>query len=257
MPGRGLSTTKPGTLLKAQIPIRTYADWNEKQPGFVEVDLVAHCGDTTAGEFLYSLTLTDIFTGWTECTVLLNRGQVAVCAAIEAVRARLPFALLGLDCDNGSEFLNAHLLRYCTKHQITFTRCRPYHKNDQCFVEQKNGALVRRWTGYSRFEGEEAAQAMASLYGGLRLHVNFFQPSLKLVSKERVEARVRKHYDTAQTPHQRLRAWAQTADAVKERLQQEFERLNPVDLVRQLQTAAQRLQRYACCCGSCGSSGIE
>ena len=145
-PARGVATTKPGTLLKHQIPVRTFADWHESERrlGFCEVDLVAHCGGSAAGEYLHSLTLTDLFTGWTECVPVANRGQIAVCAAIEAARRRLPFVLLGLDSDNGAEFLNGHLnghlLRYCQANQITFTRGRPYTKNDQCHVEQKNWA---------------------------------------------------------------------------------------------------------------------
>lgn len=244
-PRRGLCTTKPGTLLKQQIPVRTYADWNEGQPGFVEVDLVAHCGESSAGEYLYSLTLTDICTGWTECVALPNRGQVATCAAIERARQRLPFALRGLDSDNGSEFLNAHLLSYCQAQQITFTRCRPYHKNDQCHVEQKNWAVVRRWCGYRRLEGEAALGRMERLYALLHLYLNFFQPSVKLVGKERAGAKVKKRYDAAQTPHQRVQLWAGFSEASRATLQEQYELLNPVELLGRLYVLQERLANSA------------
>src|SRR5438270_3727529 len=135
---RGVATTKPGSLLKSQIPVRTYTPWDEQAPGFVEIDLVAHCGTTTAGEYVCTLTLVDLATGWTECAAIANKGQVAVLAALERLRARLPFPLRGVDCDNGSEFLNAHLVRYCQAERLTLTRCRADRKNDQAHVEQKN-----------------------------------------------------------------------------------------------------------------------
>jgi len=181
---RGLGTTKPGTLLKKQIPVRTFADWNEKQAGFLEVDLVAHCGNSTDGEYLHTLVLTDIHTTWTECVALLNRSQQTVSEAIVQVRQALPFPLLGLDSDNGSEFINDNLLRYCQQELITFTRSRPYKKNDQAHVEQKNWTHVRQFIGYGRFEGPTAQQALATLYEPLRLYMNFFQPTLKLLDKE-------------------------------------------------------------------------
>ena len=143
----GLSTTKPGTLTRDAIPIRTFADWDDVQPGFSEVDLVVHCGQTTKGEYLHSLTLTDVATGWTECVALRNRGQQVVWAAIVRARARLPFPLRGIDSDNGVEFINEHLLRYCQQEQLPFTRSRPYKKNDQAYVEQKNWSIVRQLVG--------------------------------------------------------------------------------------------------------------
>ena len=180
---RGLGTTKPGTLLKKQIPVRTFADWNERRAGFLEVDLVAHCGNSTEGEYLHTLVLTDIHTTWTECVALLNRSQQTVSEAIVQVRQRLPFPLLGLDSDNGSEFINDNLFRYCLEEQITFTRSRPYKKNDQAHVEQKNWTHVRQFVGYGRFEGSAAQQALVALYEPLRLYMNFFQPTLKLLDK--------------------------------------------------------------------------
>lgn len=201
---RGQTTTKPGTLLRQQIPVRTFADWNEQQPGFMEIDLVAHCGDTTRGEHLYSLTMTDVSTEWTEFVALPNRGQRYVCSAIDAVRRRMPFPLLGVDPDNGSEFINYLLVRYCEEHNITFTRCRPYTKNDQCHVESKNGSIVRAHAGYWRYETAQACKSLAGLYSWLRLLVNFFQPSVKLVEKHRNGAKVTRRYDVAVTPCERL-----------------------------------------------------
>lgn len=200
----GLTTTKPGAILRHQIPIRTYADWTEARPGFFEIDLVAHCGDSAAGEFVHTLTMTDAETGWTECVGIVNRSRICVVAAIETVRKRLPVPLLGVDSDNGSEFINHHLKDYCDRHKITFTRCRPYKKNDQCHVEQKNGSVVRPLVGYARYEGQEAADYLNRVYAVDRLCVNFFEPSMKLIDKTRTGAKVKKVYDGPKTPWQRL-----------------------------------------------------
>ncbi len=196
----GISTTRPGSLLKHQIPVRTFADWDDLKPGFFEADLVAHCGTVNAGSYLNTLTLTDVDTGWTECLSLLVREQDIVVKAIDAARRLIPFPMLGLDTDNGKEFINYTLLDYCRRESITFTRSRPYKKNDQCHVEQKNGSIVRRVIGYDRFEGMEACRILSRLYQQLRLYVNFFQPSLKLIDKERIGSRIVKKYDQAQTP---------------------------------------------------------
>ena len=200
---RGRSTTRAGTLLKHQIPVRTFADWDDLTPGFAEVDLVAHCGEDAGGDFAYTLTLTDIATGWVELVALRNRSQVTVTEALKQVRRRLPFPLRGIDCDNGSEFINAHLLRYCTDRRITFTRSRPYRKNDQCYVEQKNGHVVRRLAGYARYEGAEAVEALDRLYRQHRQLLNFFQPCRQLLKKTREGAKVKKEYDAPRTPYQR------------------------------------------------------
>ncbi len=168
---RGISTTKTGSLLKHQVPIRTFTDWNDARPGFLEADLVAHCGTRAEGSYLYSLVLTDVATGWTECLALLHRSQEAVLQALDIARRLLPFALLGLDTDNGSEFLNQELVAYCEREQITFTRGRAYKKNDQCYVEQKNGSIVRALVGYDRFEGESAYRQLSELYRAVRLYV--------------------------------------------------------------------------------------
>jgi hypothetical protein len=241
----GLGTTKPGTLLKDSIPIRTFADWDAVRPGFGEVDLVAHCGDTTQGEYVHSLTLTDVATGWTECLALRNRGQQVVFAALVRARTQLPFPLLGLDSDNGGEFINAHLLRYCQTEQLTFTRSRPYKKNDQAYVEQKNWSIVRHLVGYGRYEGAAACEALGRLYDVLRLYVNFFQPSMKLISKERVDGKVKKRYDAAKTPYQRVLDSPLVSDEVKAALGQEYLSLNPVALLRQLHRAQETLWQLA------------
>jgi hypothetical protein len=230
----GLATTKPGTLTKDAIPIRTFADWDEVQPGFTEVDLVAHCGESAKGEYLHSLTVTDVATGWTECLALRNRGQQVVFRALLRARGRLPFPLLGIDSDNGVEFINAHLLRYCQDEHLTFTRSRPYKKNDQAYVEQKNWSIVRHLMGYGRYEGEAAYEALQQLYDVVRLYTNFFQPSLKLLSKERIGGKVRKKYDAAKTPYQRVLESEQVTAEVKAALQQEYLTLNPLALLRQM-----------------------
>jgi hypothetical protein len=226
----GLSTTKPGTLLKKNIPVRTFADWNEDKPGFMEVDLVAHCGDTTAGQFLNTLTCTDLCTGWTEPIALLKRSQEAVRDAIDAMRPELPFDLLGIDSDNGSEFINDLLYRYCLENEITFTRSRPYKKNDQAHVEQKNWSVVRHVIGYDRLESQEQYALLTSIYQDLRLYVNFFQPVLKLIAKERIGNKVVRKYDIARTPYQRVMERDEVSLARKAQLLNIYLRLNPAKL---------------------------
>jgi hypothetical protein len=232
---RGLSTTKPGTLLKKSIPIRTFIDWNEQQPGFVEVDLVAHCGDTTAGVYLNTLCLVDIYTHWCGLAALPNKGQIATFIALKAIRQRLPFPLLGLDSDNGSEFINDQLFRYCLDQHITFTRSRPYHKNDQAHVEQKNWSVVRQTVGYDRYESPEALNLLTAIYTDLELHVNFFRPTLKLSEKKREGSKVRKRYEPARTPYRRVIASPIVPDEDKTQLCQIYLGLNPLALQRQVE----------------------
>lgn len=175
--------TKPGSLLKAQVPIRTWADWNEARPGFVEIDLVGHEGGDPAGEFASTLTVTDIATGWTENRAVLNKAQKWVLAALEEIVTGFPFPVLGIDSDNGSEFINAHLLAFCDANEITFTRSRPGNKNDAAHVEQKNWAVVRRTVGYHRYTGDLQVDLLNGIYALLRDQINFFTPQQKLVSK--------------------------------------------------------------------------
>jgi hypothetical protein len=239
--GRGRATTKPGSLLRKSIPVRTFADWNDTRPGFVEVDLVAHCGQSPTGQYLNSLNMTDIATGWTECLAVLNKSQRQVSKAVAAARQRFPFPLLGIDSDNGAEFINANLLRYCVQEGITFTRCREYHKNDQAHVEQKNWSVVRQFVGYDRYVGTAAQRKLEALYQVLRLYVNFFQPVQKLISKERVGARVRKRYDTAKTPYQRVLESEHVSAHSKQRLREQYASLNPAALLRQIEALQQEL----------------
>jgi hypothetical protein len=240
---RGRSGTKPGSILKRQIPIRTFAQWDELRPGFCEVDLVAHDGGSPYGEFCQTLDLTCVATGWTEPRALQNKAQRWVHEAIEQVREELPFPLLGLDCDNGSEFINMHLFRYCAEHAITFTRSRPYRKNDNCYVEQKNWPVVRQQVGYARYDTSAELEALRELYRVLRLYVNFFQPQMKLVSKTRHGATVTKHFDQARTPLQRVLASPDVSQEIKDALRATYLELNPAQLKRDLATCQARLLR--------------
>jgi len=241
----GLGTTKPGTLLKKAIPVRTFADWNEDRPGFMEIDLVAHCGETTEGQYLNTLTCTDICTGWTEPIALPRRTQQAVCTAIQAMRQELPFALLGIDSDNGSEFINDLLYRYCQNEKITFTRSRPYKKNDQAHVEQKNWSVVRHTVGYDRLESEQELALLEDIYAALRLYVNFFQPVLKLQAKERLGNKVIRRYDQATTPYQRIMERQDIPLQTKAHLMNLYLHLNPVELRRRIDGKVAQLWKIA------------
>ena len=229
-PQHGISTTKPGTLLKKAIPIRTFTPWEDEKPGFLEIDLVAHCGISTEGTYLNTLTATDLATGWTECRALANKTQIAVSKAIVEIRHDLPFPLLGVDSDNGSEFINATLYSYCIDEKITFTRSRPYQKNDQAHVEQKNWSVVRHTVGYDRLETPEELALLTSIYVGLRLYINFFQPVLKLVAKERIDGKTLRTYDQAMTPFRRVLALDSISTEIKARLIDQYLQLNPVEL---------------------------
>ena len=242
---RRRSHTKPGTLLKHQIPIRTFAEWDEQQPGFAEIDLVAHDGGLALGDFCQTLDLTDICTGWTELEAVPNKAQVWVFEAIQKIRARLPFPLLGLDSDNGSEFINGELLRYCQQQHITFTRARPYRKNDNCYVEQKNYSVVRQAVGYQRFDTAAELLVLKQLYARLRLYTNFFQPTMKLKSKERLGSRVKKSYHAPQTPYQRVVACEQVTAVDKKKLKQQYRLLNPAALKREIDKYRKELFRLA------------
>jgi hypothetical protein len=245
---RGLSTTRAGTLLKQQIPIRTFEEWKESRPGFLEADLVAHCGADIEGGYLYTLTLTDVATGWTECLPLMHRSQEAVLAALQRARTLFPFPILGIDTDNGGEFINEVLVGYCEQEQITFTRGRPYQKRDQCFVEQKNGSIVRQVVGYDRLVGEHAYRQLIELYRALRLYVNCFQPSMKLLSKERDGKKVRCVYDPAKTPMQRLLLSGDLPFQKQQELAEVAQALDPVQLLHQLELLQQAVFRCAVGC---------
>ena len=225
--------------------MRTFTDWNDARPGFLEADLVAHCGTRAEGSYLYSLVLTDVATGWTECLPLLHRSQEAVLQALDTARRLLPFPLLGLDTDNGSEFLNQEVVTYCEREHITFTRGRAYKKNDQCYVEQKNGSIVRALVGYDRFEGESAYRQLAELYRAVRLYVNGFQPSMKLRTKHREGSKVSRTYHDARTPLQRLVASAALPRDTQDRLVALFQALDPVRLLHQLHALQEALWQHA------------
>ena len=231
---KGRSTTRPGTLLKKSIPIRTFADWDEAKPGFFEADLVSHDGGAVRGDFIQSLNFTDISTGWEEMIAVKNKAQRWVFSGIETIKERLPFSILGLDSDNGAEFINAHLIRYCEEHKITFTRSRPYRKNDSCFVEQKNWSVIRRAVGYARYDTDKELSILNELYVYLRLYVNFFQPVRKLIKKERIGSKVIKRYDEAKTPYRRVLASPDIEDEIKMKLKSQYAMLNPAELKRKI-----------------------
>ena len=241
----GLSTTKPGSLLKKLIAVRTFTEWDEERPGFMEIDLVAHCGDSVAGQFLCTLTCTDICTGWTDVTALPHRSQEAVSKAIHLMRQRLPFPLLGIDSDNGSEFINDLLYRYCLDEKVTFTRSRPYKKNDQAHVEQKNWSVVRHTVGYDRWETQQEFALLESIHDDLRLYINFFQPSFKLIAKERIGNRTIKRYDPAKTPYQRVLDRKDIPLEAKARLMNLYVQLNPAELRRRIDQKTAKLWKLS------------
>lgn len=238
-------TTRPGSLLKGAIPIRTFADWDDAIPGFMEVDLVAHCGESTEGFYLHTLCGVDISTRWVECQEVWGKGQERVGGAVHRMGERLPFPLLGLDSDNGSEFINQHLYTYCQKRGIAFTRSRPYKKNDSAHVEQKNWSMVRRLVGYDRYASRAALGQLGRVYQHLRLYLNFFQPTMKLRHKSRHGAKVHKVYDTAQTPYQRLLESGVLTPERKEALQRLYRSLNPARLLAQINQELERLWALA------------
>ena len=228
----GISTTKAGASLNKLIPIRVFFDWDERVPGFFEIDTVSHDGGNASGEHIYTVTATDVSVGWTEIRPVLNKAQRWVKESIEDIKNNLPYKMLGIDSDNGSEFKNHQLYKWCEDNEITFTRGRSYKKNDNCFVEQKNDSVVRRIVGYYRFEGEAARMVMADLYEQYNKLVNFFFPSMKIISKQRVEAKVIKKYDAAKTPYCRLMESSDVSEAVKAEL---CRRKNSLDLQQLLE----------------------
>ena len=231
--------------VRAAIPIRTFADWNDPLPGFMEADLVSHGGENVAGSFAHTLVLTDIATGWTECVALAVREGSLIVEALTRLRTTMPFPLRGFDTDNGSEFVNEAVLAYCKEAGIEFTRSRPYRKNDQAWVEQKNGSIVRRLVGYRRLEGIGAAAALSRLYAASRPFVNFFQPSFKLAEKKRVGARVTKRYHVPETPCGRLLQSEAVPEATKERLRAIATTLDPLRLLDEIRTVQHELAGIA------------
>lgn len=242
---KGLCGTRPGSLLKNQIPIRTH-HWDITQPGFMEADTVAHCGNSLAGNFAWSLTLTDIHTTWTEIRATWNKGATGVCEQIEAIESQLPFTLLGFDCDNGSEFLNYHLLRYFSDRpkEVAFTRSRPYKKNDNAHVEQKNWTHVRQLFGYDRIEDINLIPLMNDLYTNeWSLYQNHFCPGMKLIEKQRINSKYKKRYDAPRTPYQRLLDSAHIEEETKSRLRDVHRGLNPFILKQGIEKKLRRIFR--------------
>jgi hypothetical protein len=240
-----LSATQRSKLLKSSIPIRTFADWQENQPGFLEIDTVAHCGESVAGFYLNTLCGVDVASSWTECVPVWGKGQVRVRSAAHRLRQRLPFPLLGLDSDSGSEFLNYGFSKYCQEEKIAFTVSRPNKKNDSCYVEQKNGNIVRRLVGYDRYSSKAAYQSLERLYIIVRQYTNFFQPTMKLIAKTRQGAKVHKVYARAQTPYQRLLNSSVLDQAKKAELAATYGGLNPVRLLRQINDTLDQLWKLA------------
>ena len=231
---KGRSTTKPGTLLKHQIPIRTFADWDDTDPGFLEVDLVAHCGGNVRGEFINTLDMTDISTGWTVCRAFMGKGRRFCSEAMDSAMPDFPFTILGIDCDNDAIFINEHISSYCSERKITYTRSRAYKKNDQCFIEQKNWDVVRKTIGYQRLDTQRQLDILNNVYDLLALYQNYFQPSCKLIDKVRVGAKVKKLYDDATTPAHRLLARTDLPEHIRTRVERFTLTLNPAELKRQM-----------------------
>lgn len=232
-----LGGTKPGSLLKKHIPVKT-DQWNEQQPGFVEADTVAHCGESLMGNFAWSITLTDIYSGWTENRAVWNKGADGVVEQIHAIEEELPFPILGFDCDNGSEFLNYHLIRYFQKRPkpVQFTRSRPYHKDDNAHVEQKNWTHVRQLFGYYRIENQALISAMNDLYKHeCSLLHNYFYPAMKLIDKKRVQSKIIKKHDKPKTPYQRIMESKDIDSLKKEQLAAIYKTLNPFELKASLE----------------------
>ena len=235
-----------GSAIRRAIPVRTFADWRDPPPGFFEIDMVEHCGGPkTDGDYVHTLTMTDIATGWTECVSMRMREQMLIVGAFEQVAGVLPFAMLGVDSDNDSAFMSESVFDYCKAHSLVQTRSRAYKKNDQAWVEQKNGSIVRRLVGYGRLSGVKATKVLAKLYASSRLYVNFFQPSFKLKSKTRDGAKVHKVYFEPATPCDRLLAHTGIELAAKARLKAEFESLDPVRLLQDIRAAQQTLSEIA------------
>jgi len=242
---RPYSQSPSSASLKAQIPIRTFGEWSEVQAGSFQGDLVAHCGESTAGFYLNTLVAVDVATGWSEFEAVWGKGQERVGGAVDKMRRRLPFEMREFHSDNGGEFINEVLYPYCKRHGIKVTRGRPYKKNDQAYAEQKNWSTVRRTVGYDRYSSKVAFAQLQETYGLLRLYVNFFQPIRKLIDKERQGAKVKKRYDKAQTPYQRLLAAEVLSEEQAKRLEVLYRQLNPVQLKAQIDASLEKLWRLA------------
>ncbi len=242
---RGRSHTKPGTLLKSQIPIRTWAEWTEDLPGFVEIDLVGHEGGNSSGEFCFTLTVTDIATGWTINRSVKNKAEIWVFEALEYVIAQFPFPILGIDSDNGSEFINHHLFDYCTERKITFTRSRSGNKNDGAHVEQKNWTHVRELVGYLRFDTEKELSVLNQIWALDMVYTNYLLAQQKIVFKQRNGSKVTKRYDRATTPYERTIARTSVDRAARQSMREVMDAVRPGKLYREIQAHTTQLERMA------------
>ena len=243
---KGRCTTKPGTLLRKQIPIKTN-QWDESKPGFIEADTLAHCGESLAGDFAYTVDAVDIATGWTEQRAVWGKGEVGVLAAIKEIESSVPFPILGFDSDNGGEFLNHHLLRHFADRikPVQFTRSRPYHKDDNAHIEQKNWTHIRQWFGYHRLDKRRIVNLMNDLYRSeWRMYHNFFQPSSKLIEKKVIASKVFKRYDKPKTPYARVLESKHVDSSVKRSLKEQFENLNPFQLRKAIETKMKKIFDY-------------
>lgn len=241
---RNRGTTRHGSLLKSSVPIRI-TNWDTAEIGFMEMDTVAHCGDQLIGEFIYSLDMVEIATGWSEQMAVMGKGEAGIVKAIEAIKLGLPFNLKGLDSDTGSEFVNWHMVKWCKENNLFFTRSRPYYKNDNAYVEQKNYTHIRKWLGYRRYDNSKQLEMINDLYRNeLRLWNNFFRPVMKIKSKEKVNNSVcKKIYDAAQTPYQRLIKSNQIPLEAKDQLRKLYESLNPAKLKETIELKLKRIKK--------------
>ena len=238
---KGRSRTKPGSLLKHQIPIKMWTEWDNAKPGFCEIDSVHHCGTSLYGDYIYTLDVVDVATGWNECCAHMGRGEYRTIEALETIRERLPFPLLGIDFDCGGEFVNYHMVRYCDRNHITYTRAREAIKNDQAYIEQQNYSVVRRFAGYARLDTYEQLTMLNKLYVLLSDYQNFFQPVMKLKEKVRDGARVTRRYDKAQTAYQRVLGRKDIPVETKQNLRVRYKKLNPKRLLLEITSLGRKL----------------
>lgn len=238
---KGRSRTKPGSLLKHQIPIKMWTEWDNTKPGFLEIDSVHHCGISLYGDYIYTLDTTDVSTGWNECCAHMGKGEYRTIQALETIKGRLPFPLLGIDFDSGGEFVNYHLIRYCDKNHITYTRAREAIKNDQAYIEQQNYSVVRRFVGYQRLDTQEQLEILNKLYELLSDYQNFFQPVMRLKTKVRDGAKVTRRYDKALTAYQRVLKRKDMSRETKRKLRERYKTLNPKRLLLEITAFGKKL----------------
>lgn len=242
---KGRSTTKPGSLLKSQVPVRRGIEWDDASLGLVEVDTVVHYGPSGKGEFCCTLDATDVLSGWTELRCVRSKAEARMLQAMKQIRSRMPFALRGVDSDNGGEFINRHFMRYCEEEDLVFTRSRPYAKNDGCFVEEKNWLVARRVVGYGRYEGQAACDLVNEIYDRQRILANNFMPSAKFVDRMWDGSRVVRFHDESLTPYRRITAMKGVGKDARDRMRAEFKEADPLELRMEIRDFTQRLMKMA------------